>query len=91
MRTLQNLYGNSIALAIHSLEGSTMGLLSRSLSIRLILCRNHQKRIDWSLQNHSGKYCNQFELMGQTRLPVVSFIPTLNPEEPNFLNGVLIH
>ena len=34
------------------------------------------------LQNHIGNYCNQFELKGQTRLPVASFIPTLNSEEP---------
>ena len=32
--------------------------------------------------NHIGNYGNQFELIGQTHLPVASFIPTLNPEEP---------
>ena len=74
---LRDLYGSSIAFAIRSFD--------HSLFARLILCRNHQKRIDWSLQNHSGKYCNQFELLGQTRLPVVSFIPTFNLEEPENL------
>ena len=58
-----------------------MGFLSHSLFARLILCRNHQKRIDWSLRNHSGKYCNQFELMGQTRLLIASLIRTFNSEE----------
>ena len=60
-------------------------LLSRSLFTRLILqkhSRNQRKRIDWSLQNHIGNYCNQFEFIGQTNLPVASCIPTLNPEEP---------
>ena len=73
--------GISIALLNQSLEGSTMGFLSRSLFVPLILCRNHQKRIDWSLENHIGNYCNQFELMGQTRLRAANFIPTLNSVE----------
>ena len=58
-------------------------MLGRHHSVVGNVVKLSQGRIHRSIQNHIRYHCGQLKLIGQTLVSVASFIPTLNPEDPN--------